>query len=480
MKGRDSDGYGIFTIDPVTGVVRTRISLDHEERSIYRLAVAATDAGKPPKQTVRLLRVEVLDLNDNRPTFTSSSLVFRVSDIINSNKYANLINIFLIFQVREDVPVGHIVGSISGSDNPESENIIVGSNGLHITYTLSSLTSDAIEGAFDMDRNTGSLVVARRLDREVQNEYRLEIRALDTSASNNPQSSAVTVKVEIADVNDNPPAWPTDPILINVAEDTAIGSFVYNFSASDADSGTNGEIQYKLIKQVPGDVPTFAVDPLTGTLSLLAPLDYETLSEYILVVQAIDQSSNVSERLSTSVTSRILITDTNDNAPRFISPNIQNAMVFLSDSTTVGHTVTHVVAVDNDSDDNGKIVYNIVSGNEDGRFRIDQENGFIELAKPLVGVTNTHQVHHHQNNVMSSGKYNLLISASDHGSPVPKESTISLQILIQSSSNNPPRFLEPVYHINISENTMVGSFVVRVLAKSFLSENGEFIFYFIS
>lgn len=53
--------------------------LDHEERSIYRLAVAATDGGTPPKQTVRQLKVEVLDLNDNRPTFTSSSLSFKVS-----------------------------------------------------------------------------------------------------------------------------------------------------------------------------------------------------------------------------------------------------------------------------------------------------------------------------------------------------------------------------------------------------------------
>lgn len=94
LKGRDSDGYGIFSIDPISGVIRTRMSLDHEERSIYRLAVAATDSGKPPKQTVRLLRVEVLDLNDNRPTFTSSSLVFRVSikNFSNHNK-SNLIHI---------------------------------------------------------------------------------------------------------------------------------------------------------------------------------------------------------------------------------------------------------------------------------------------------------------------------------------------------------------------------------------------------
>lgn len=79
LKGRDSDGYGMFSIDPASGLIRTRVVLDHEERTIYGLAVAATDGGQPAKQTVRLLRVEVLALNDNRPTFTSSSLVFRVS-----------------------------------------------------------------------------------------------------------------------------------------------------------------------------------------------------------------------------------------------------------------------------------------------------------------------------------------------------------------------------------------------------------------
>lgn len=78
-SGRDTDGYGVFTIDPLTGIMRTRSVLDHEERSVYRIAVAATDNGIPPKQTVRVLRVEILDVNDNRPTFSSSSLIFKVS-----------------------------------------------------------------------------------------------------------------------------------------------------------------------------------------------------------------------------------------------------------------------------------------------------------------------------------------------------------------------------------------------------------------
>lgn len=86
VAGRDSDGNGEFFIDRITGVIRTKVSLDHEEKSMYRLSVAATDNGHPPKQTVRMLRVEVLDLNDNRPTFTSSSLVFQVP-IVFSNYF---------------------------------------------------------------------------------------------------------------------------------------------------------------------------------------------------------------------------------------------------------------------------------------------------------------------------------------------------------------------------------------------------------
>lgn len=76
---RDSDGYNVFTIDPITGMIRTKAVLDHEERNVYRVSVKATDAGRPPRHGIRALRVEVLALADNRPTFTSSSLAFNVS-----------------------------------------------------------------------------------------------------------------------------------------------------------------------------------------------------------------------------------------------------------------------------------------------------------------------------------------------------------------------------------------------------------------
>lgn len=375
------------------------------------------------------------------------------------------------------MPIGYVVGPVGVSEHSDANNLITSNGNVHVTYTLTPLTSDVMVGAFDMDRNTGSLVVARKLDREQQSEFRLEIRALDISTSNNPQSSAVTVKVEIADINDNAPVFSQkDPISIEVLEDVSVGSLIYNFTATDADMGSNSDIQYKLVKQVPSEHDTFAVDPLTGALTLLTSLDYENQSEYILIVAATDQSSNVSERLSTSVTARVTIIDTNDNNPVFVQPTVKDTVVYLSDSATVGQLVTHVIAVDKDNGQNGLISYSIVSGNEDGRFNIDIQNGFIELAKPLIRkIESTAKTSSNQNSVSNliSGKYNLVVSATDHGTPLPKEARVNIKIVIQASTNNPPRFLESVYYANITENVSLGSFVVRVNAKSFNNENGE-------
>nr|XP_022912562.1 protein dachsous isoform X1 [Onthophagus taurus] len=424
LKRRDSDGYGVFSIDPVNGVIRTRMILDHEDKTIYRLSVAATDNGNPQRQTIRTLRVEVLDLNDNRPTFTSSSLVFRV---------------------REDVPIGFIVGSVATSDQ-DQENVITGSSGGHITYTLNSLMPESVNNAFDIDRNTGSLVVARKLDREFFAEYRFEVRALDTSAMNNPQSSAVTVRVDVADVNDNAPIWGEDPITIQLSEDTEVGSVIYNFTATDADSGSNGDLRYTILKNSPN---VFSLDFLTGTLVLASPLDFETLQEYTIIIKATDQSLNVSERLSTSATVRILITDSNDNVPKFVIPPTNT--IFFSDSMTVGMLVSRIVAVDSDSGDNGRVTYVISGGNEGNTFALGYDTGIITLARTV--------------NANDKKLFLLNITASDHGSPT-RHAYLTLKLACQSSTENPPRFINSLYYANIQENVQINTFVIKVAARS--------------
>uniref|UniRef100_A0A336LSR0 CSON015170 protein n=1 Tax=Culicoides sonorensis TaxID=179676 RepID=A0A336LSR0_CULSO len=462
IRGRDSDGINTFTIDPISGLIKTKKVLDHEEKHIYKLAVAATDNGTPSKQKVRVLRIEVLDLHDNRPTFTSSSVVFRV---------------------REDVNVGHVVGTLM--NNPSYND--VDTEDLDVTYTLTALTNDTIKDAFQIDYHSGSLIVAKSLDREIQHEFKLEVRSLDITATNNPQSSAIMVKIEVADVNDNSPIWPLDPIQISVLENIKVGSNLYNFSAHDADSGRNGEIHYELISVIPSiDENLFAIDSLTGVMHLTNDLDYENCSEYLLTIQAIDQSSNVSERLRSSVTVQVFVLDVNDNTPDFVHPGNSNVTVHLNDEVAVGHVVTHILAVDPDSAENGHVTYALVAGNDEGYFKLDSQSGILTLVKPLrtskkfefdSTLTNIHTRIAKHSTTFEISNFNLQIVAKDGGRPTPKSSKLDLKIVVFGSQNMPPRFLEPIYYANISESITVGSFVARVNAKSYSCNDIENITY---
>lgn len=322
------------------------------------------------------------------------------------------------------------------------------------------LTSDHLPGTFEIDRRTGSLVVARELDREIQEEYRLEVRALDTSATNNPQSSAVTVRIEIIDVNDNAPKWSQDPINIEVSEITSVGMIVYNFTARDADAGPNGELNFRIVSMLPISKNVFSLDPLTGTLTLTAPVDFEDIKDYWLVVEVTDLATNVSERMATLATVHISVTDSNDNIPSFVSNNKVSVTM-----NTISGVLYQALAVDADSGDNGRISYYISSGNDHAYFSLDYDSGRLTLSKKFSSDTTK----------IRSGQYKLNITASDHGIPFPRQTHMTLLLNLQASTNIPPRFTENMYRANISEDIRPGSFVTRLNAKSSRGNMGRFL-----
>jgi hypothetical protein len=59
----------LFQINPVTGVLSTKVKLDRETRQNYTLILNIADLGSPPQQTSRLLNVVVTDVDDHAPTF---------------------------------------------------------------------------------------------------------------------------------------------------------------------------------------------------------------------------------------------------------------------------------------------------------------------------------------------------------------------------------------------------------------------------
>lgn len=379
-----------------------------------------------------------------------------------------LINIFFtglyitnkfVIQVKEDAKIGHVVGTVACCDSDITENLVNDDDEKQISYLLMPLTADHSPGTFEIDRRTGSLVVARQLDREIQDEYRLEVRALDTSATNNPQSSAVTVKIEIVDVNDNAPQWPQDPINIEISELTPIGMIVYNFTAKDADSGTNGELNFRVVSSLPPMKNVFNLDALTGSLTLTSALDYETLKEYWLIVEATDLATNVTERMATSATVHIAITDTNDNIPTFVSAT--KAIVSFN---TLSGTLYQALAVDADSGDNGRISYYISGGNDHAYFSMEYDIGKLTLSNKFSQDISR----------VRPGQYKLNLTASDHGVPFPRQSHMTLTLILQESTNVPPRFTDSFYRANISEDIRPGSFVTRLSAKSSRGNASEY------
>lgn len=72
----DGNHDNAFVIDPTdSGIVKTNIVLDSEIRNAYKLTVIATDEGTPQMTGMATIRVIVIDVNDNRPSFPPQNTI---------------------------------------------------------------------------------------------------------------------------------------------------------------------------------------------------------------------------------------------------------------------------------------------------------------------------------------------------------------------------------------------------------------------
>lgn len=127
------------------------------------------------------------------------------------------------------------------------------------------------------------------------------------------------------------------------------------YRATDADQGTNAAIRYAIIG---GNTQSqFSIDSLSGDVSLVKPLDYETIRSYRLVIRAqgiyliisnvisikFHRFTNISDggSPSRSNTTQVLINvkDINDNTPRFYTSLFQES---VSESVPVGYSIVRV------------------------------------------------------------------------------------------------------------------------------------------
>lgn len=143
------------------------------------------------------------------------------------------------------------------------------------------------DGSFAIDPATGVIRTAKALDRESTARYSLKAVAVDRGSPS--LSSTVPVIVKIEDINDSPPAFEKDKIVLYIPENSPIGSTVGEIYAHDPDEGPNAIVHYSIIGGE--DAHGFQLNTRPGAdraeLISLQELDYEsTKKKFELVVRA--------------------------------------------------------------------------------------------------------------------------------------------------------------------------------------------------
>ncbi|XP_051962537.1 protocadherin-16 [Xyrauchen texanus] len=406
-----------FSLNPNTGEVRSSSSLSHSERPEYSFTILASDRGSPPQSSTIALRIQIL--SSSKGSSTSNFQMLTLNSV-------------------EGAKPGSIVGSVRSHDSQTLPDA-----GL-ITYSVVGGTDR--DGTFVVERQTGDIYLARELDFEKAPRYTLQVEVDDLSMPL-PKINFVTLVIDVQDSNDHAPQFPEDPITIVVPENMEPGSTIYTFQAHDKDgSGPNSKVHYSILQQWPKSPDLLFLDPTTGRLSLGKMLDHESISSFLLVVQATDSAPDVSQRQHGTVTARIFVTDVNDNKPVLISPSVVSVM----EDQPLGFVVVYVMAIDADQGENGRVSYHIQSGNTGGKFSLNPDTGSLSILRSI--------------DREEQDLYNLTIVAEDHGVQQ-HSSTQLLSIQVIDVNDEAPYFEESEYEAFIAENQPAGTTVLVVSAS---------------
>uniref|UniRef100_A0AAZ1X2L9 Cadherin domain-containing protein n=1 Tax=Oreochromis aureus TaxID=47969 RepID=A0AAZ1X2L9_OREAU len=412
-KGQDHV-LNVFQIDSKTGAISVKGKIDYEENPAFEIHAEATDKGQPPMSAHCKVLVEVLDLNDNAPEITVTSL---------------------LNTVKEDAEVGAAIALVSVLDKDS------GNNGA-VKAVIASKTPFKLDTNY---RNYYSLVVNGPLDRETTDEYNVTIIATDEGAP--PLSSTSIISVHVSDVNDNSPRF-SDPILnIYVKENSPVGAVIKTLTATDADVDKNGQVSYSFLKSSSDSLPfptMININSESGDIISLQSFNYEELKTFQFKVQATDSGV---PPLSSNVTVNVLILDENDNSPTILAPYSEHGSVnseSIPYSAEAGYFVAKIRAVDADSGYNALLSYHLSEPKGNNLFRIGTSTGEIRTKRRM------------SDNDLKT--HPLVVLVSDNGEPS-LSATVSIDVVvinIKDINDNAPVFSEKLQSLDVPENTLPG------------------------
>ncbi|XP_075073149.1 cadherin-23 [Mixophyes fleayi] len=423
-----------YTLNSTTGKIRTTgVVLDRENPNtqeaelMRKIVISVTDRGTPPLRATSsaTVFVNLLDLNDNDPTFY---------------------NLPFIAEILEGASVGASVFQVVAIDLDE------GLNG-QVTYRM-QVGMPRMD--FVINGTSGLVTSTAVLDRERIGEYYLRVVASDAGSPSKSSTSTLTVRV--MDVNDESPTFYPTLYNLSLAENVPRDYVVARLNCSDADTGLNAELSYFITGG--NQDGKFIVGFRDGILRTVVNLDRETMASYNLILEAIDNGPAGNRKTGTA-TVLVTVLDINDNKPIFLKSSYEAT---VPENVREFSSIVQLEATDADEGENGRIWYNIISGNNKNNFRIDVSTGLLMRgAQALDRETNA-------SHVLVVEAYN-----SDQG---PMRSSVRVIVYVEDVNDEVPVFTQQQYsRLGLRETVGIGTSVTVVRATDRDTGDGGLVIY---
>ena len=213
---------------------------------------------------------------------------------------------------------------------------------------------------FSIDQTTGDIkLMVDGLAFENDVTYSAQIQC--SQSDDTPLDASLRVRYQIQNEY-TPTIIPSTLIQLSFSEDYDISgenSVIFDFSATDSDRGACGLITYSIGSK---NRDLFHIDPTSGVLTFLRPLDYESRKQHTVVILAENKaalcSSPASPRAQSAV--QIRVNDTNDTPPQF-DHNTYNVSIQEHAKTPLPYIIVSVSCFDPDT--TSHLVYTLHNSN---------------------------------------------------------------------------------------------------------------------
>ncbi|KAG9328007.1 hypothetical protein JZ751_025550 [Albula glossodonta] len=404
------DTRALFHLDKITGLIKLTGKIDTITERLYRLTVLANGPGCIP--AVSTVMVNIVKVAVGPPAVTPRYIAAEKDGVVS---------------LKESEPPFSPIAffTVENADRGQSMDCHIEGAGPFRFSPYKLFTNEYL------------LETTDSLDYEEKTDYELTVVVKNSHGF----VMKTAVRVQVIDENDNAPEFRQSLVELFIEENNAPGSFLSRLQATDRDSGRRGEVTYLLGSDAPA---VFALDRVTGVLTVAMALDREERERYKFTVRAADRGTPRKESVATIV---LTVLDRNDNHPRFVN---RDFTFFIPENFPGFGEIGALSVTDADSGRNGWVALSIVNGSNS--FVIDGGKGSLRAKGPL--------------DREKQGSYFLWIEAVDGGEPS-LSAVAMVTVLLIDVNDNPPVVLFPQSnqsYMLVPPTTAPGTSVTEVYA----------------